>query len=153
MERTLGGRYLCAFIRDLTGSIGNIWRRWYLERGLGELPGTRIQNIGEPCGWHERKQARRRGTNAKEEARFLRGESGSIRLPGQPSPRLTHPVPANHEIFCAYMSSLLLIANCKYVRGSIRIIDTGHTRMRNACVAIDCAMYVRHIMSKCLRRE
>lgn len=67
-------------------------------------PGTRIQNIGEPCGWHERKQARRRGTNAKEEARFLRGESGSIRLPGQPSPRLTHPVPANHEIFCVYIS-------------------------------------------------
>lgn len=24
-------RYLCAFIRDLTRSIGNIWRRWYLE--------------------------------------------------------------------------------------------------------------------------
>lgn len=39
-------RYLCAFIRDLTGSIGNIWRRRHLERGLGELSGTWIQNIG-----------------------------------------------------------------------------------------------------------
>lgn len=25
---------------------------------------------GIPCGWHQRKQARRRGTNVKEEARF-----------------------------------------------------------------------------------
>lgn len=110
---------LDSFIRD--------WVNWkYLATAVSgarpwRAPGTRIQNIGEPCGWHERKQARRRATNAKEEARFLRGESGSIRLPGQPSPRLTHPAPANHEIFCAYIYivTLLLIANCK----NIRIID------------------------------
>lgn len=71
------------------------------------------------------------GTNAKEEARFLRGESGSIRLLGQPSPRLTHSTPANHEIFCAYISLLLLIANCKYLRK--HSYYRHKPQMRNVC--------------------
>lgn len=129
LERGRDARYLLRlYIRDLTGSIGNIWRRWYLERGVSwrarRNADTKHRGNVSPCGWHERKQARRRGTNAKEEARFLRGESGSIRLPGQPSPRLTHPAPASHEIFCAYMSLryyLLQIVNAK------ALSSQGHT--------------------------
>lgn len=43
----------------------NIWRR--ISPGSDEMPASKT---GIPCGWHERKQARRRGTNVKEEARF-----------------------------------------------------------------------------------
>lgn len=43
----------------------NIWRR--ISPGSEEMPASKT---GIPCGWHERKQARRRGTNVKEEARF-----------------------------------------------------------------------------------
>ncbi|KAL0101419.1 hypothetical protein PUN28_018920 [Cardiocondyla obscurior] len=57
------------------------WTGWREATGLGELPERGYKTSETLCGWHERKQARRRGTNAKEEARFLRGESGSIRLP------------------------------------------------------------------------
>jgi len=96
------------------------WVNWkYLAmvvsgaRGLGELPGTRIQNIGEPCGWHERKQARRRGTNAKEEARFLRGEridpTARSTLTATHSPGTSQP----RGILRLYIATLLLIANRK----------------------------------------
>lgn len=43
----------------------NIWRR--ILPGSDEMPAS---ETGIPCGWHQRKQARRRGTNVKEEARF-----------------------------------------------------------------------------------
>lgn len=43
----------------------NIWRR--ISPGSEEMSASKT---GIPCGWHQRKQARRRGTNAKEEARF-----------------------------------------------------------------------------------
>lgn len=72
--------------------------------------GKQIQKVGEPCGWHERKQARRRGTNAKEEARFPSGEwidptarstLTATHLPGTSQPWHSH-------ILRAYVSVTLI---------------------------------------------
>ena len=43
----------------------NIWRG--ILAGIDEMSRSKTWI---PCGWHQRKQARRRGTNVKEEARF-----------------------------------------------------------------------------------
>lgn len=48
---------------------GNI-RPKYLAQDFGWIDEMSRSKTRIPCGWHQRKQARRRGTNVKEEARF-----------------------------------------------------------------------------------
>jgi len=70
-----------------------------------KLAGKQTRNIGEACGWRERKRARCRATNAKEEARFLRGGWIDPTARSTLAARLTQPaLAASREILCAYVS-------------------------------------------------
>lgn len=108
-------RSLCAFIRELSwvnwkylATLVSGARPWRAPRNVDtkhRVGGGREENLAAGMS------ASRRDAGAQTRKRRLGFyvESGSIRLPGQPSPRLTHPAPANHEVFCAYVSAMMIL--------------------------------------------
>lgn len=105
---------LYSYSRDLTGSIGNIWRRWYLERGLRSPAGRRYETSGNLAAGMS---ASKRDAGAQTRKRRLGFYVENVdRSDCQVNPHrgsLTRHQPATRYFALIHIATLLLIANRK----------------------------------------